>query len=415
MQPRIPRGLRDILPIEAAERRTLATRCRNVFESWGYGEISTPAFEYFDVLTTETGEEISREMFRFVDSDGRLVSLRPEMTTPIARAVAQRMSAEPAPHRLYYVQNVFRDEPAQRGQQREFWQAGVELVGARGAAADMEIIALTAEALLATGLTDFKLGIGHVGLFRDVLEASGMDAEAKETAQQLATARNLVALRELVAAVSADARERVMALVDTRGGSEAIDAAREIVGSGPGGDSLDELAETYRLLDAYGLGGLVMLDFGLIRSFDYYTGFVLEVYAPGMSFPLGAGGRYDTLLAEFGRPMPAAGCALGLERLHIAVAEQIEVIVAGEAGLRVAWESDAAAALLVAKDLRGMGIAVTLSLEAVSAEELAAQVHERQERAVLVASDTGELVLMDPLAETTRFTTAEGLIEELSQ
>jgi len=386
------------------------------------------------VLTTETGEEISREMFRFVDSDGRLVALRPEMTTPIARAVAQRMSGEAAPYRLHYVANVFRDEAAQRGQQREFWQAGVELIGASGPAADMEVVAVTAEALSAAGLEDFRIGIGHVGVFRALLGTLGVDEATRHRAEKMATSRDLVGLRELLSGVSAEAGEAVVTLVGTRGSAEAIERARAIVSlgvaeqgrlrvdpgegdgavAGDGAKALDELAETYRLLEAYGLASRVMLDFGIISNFDYYTGFVMEAYAPGVAFPLGAGGRYDSLLAEFGRPMPAAGCAVGLERLHIAIAGQSEVVTAGTAHVRVAWETDPAAALLVAKELRAEGVAATVELDPAASEDLAARAHARQEPAVLVRSGADGLVLMDPLTDTKSFATVEGLVKELS-
>lgn len=416
VQPRIPRGLRDILPTEASERRALAARCGNVFEAWGYGEIATPAFEYFDLLATETGEEISREMFRFVDSDGRLVALRPEMTTPIARAVAQRLAGEPAPQRLFYVQNVFREEPAQRGQQREFWQAGIELLGARGPAADMEVVAVTAEALIAAGLGEFQVGIGQVGVFRAVLDRAGIDQEARGRAEGLATSRNLVGLGQLLSNVSPKAASAVISLVETRGGREAIETAAGIVDDdGPGREALEELAETYRLIVEYGLGDKVMLDFGIIRNFDYYTGFVLEAYAPGIGFPIGAGGRYDALLAEFGAPMPAAGFATGLERLHIAIAEQGELITGSRDRVVVAWESDPADALLVARELRANGIAAIVELEPASAEGLAVRTRETGAvSGVLVASGGEALLVVDPFGETKPVAGVDALVRELT-
>jgi len=265
--------------------------------------------------------------------------------------------------------------------------------------------------LSAAGLADFRIGIGHVGVFRALLEGMGVDESTRMKAEKMATSRNLVGLGELLFGASAEVAKAVVALVGTRGGAEAIERARAIASTG---EALDGLAETYRLLDSYGLASRVMLDFGIIRSFDYYTGLVMEVYAPGVGFPLGAGGRYDSLLAEFGRPMPAAGCAVGLERLHIAIAEQSETIGGDVACVPVAWESDIAEALAVARGLRGMGIAATVDLEPTTAEELAVQVHERQRRAVLVTPEAPGMILMDPLCETERFTTVEGLIERLS-
>ncbi|RJQ52488.1 MAG: ATP phosphoribosyltransferase regulatory subunit [Actinobacteria bacterium] len=370
MQPSIPRGLRDVLPLEAADRRALAERCRGTFESWGYGQISTPSFEYFDLLALEAGEEISREMFRFVDSDGRLVALRPEMTTPIARAVAQRMQSERLPLRLFYVEKVFREQPARLGEQREFEQAGVELLGARGPAADMEVVALAAEMLSGAGLAEFQIGIGHVGVFRILLEQLGADTKHRRAAEELATARNLVGLGRLLEQISPEARNSVGAAVNARGGPEAIETLRAIVEEGEGRRLLDEMAETYRLLEAYGLSGKVMLDFGIIRNFDYYTGLVLEAYTPGLGAPIATGGRYDDLLAEFGAAMPAAGFAAGLERLHLAIAKQGAKEPAPEAALLVGWEAEPTAALRVAKQIRAAGRAASVTLEPVGVDRL---------------------------------------------
>ncbi|TLM80285.1 MAG: ATP phosphoribosyltransferase regulatory subunit, partial [Actinobacteria bacterium] len=323
MRPVTPRGFRDVLPAEAAEREVIAARIAEVFSAWGYGAVETPAVERLDALEAAAGS-LEGTAFRLVDLDGRLLALRPDMTVPIARVAASRLAGVPGPHRFRYVAGVFREHESLRGQARQFTQAGVELIGAGGPAADAEVIAMLVEALRAAGLAEFSVSLGTVAVLAEIVESAQMPPAWGEAVLAAAHERNLVAMGALAtqAGVAADAARALAAVPRIRGGAEAVDECR-IAAAGCGCDgALDELAETLALLEAAGVADAVTVDFSVMRNFDYYTGIVFEVSAPGLGLPIGAGGRYDNMLAAFDAPAPAAGFALGVERLQIALVER---------------------------------------------------------------------------------------------
>ncbi|MFU8890636.1 MAG: ATP phosphoribosyltransferase regulatory subunit [Anaerosomatales bacterium] len=372
MKPVTPRGFRDVLPQEAAERKVAADALAAVFDAWGYGLVETPVAEEYAVLEAGAGA-LEGTAFRLFDSDGRLLALRPEMTVPIARMVASRLKDEPAPHRVRYLADVFREQASLRGQSRQFTQAGVELIGASGPAADAEVVALLIEAVAATGLREYTVAVGTVAVLSALLDASGAGEAWREAVRSAAHDRNLVEIDRLAAAgdLPADVARALPAVVRLRGGRDAIDACRSHVAACGCAGVLDEFEATWELLEAAGVADRVTVDFGTMRSFDYYTGMVFELLAPGLGLPLGGGGRYDGVLAAFGAPAPAAGFAIGIERLHIALAEQcvapavrrLDAVLCGD---------DPAEVFAAAARLRAAGWRVRLAVGASGIDTVAA-------------------------------------------
>ncbi len=362
MRPVAPRGFRDVLFDEADERAALVAVLSDVASSWGYRPVQTPVVEQYALLEAAAGGSLEGTAFRLLDVDGTLLALRPEMTLPIARVVASRLASEPGPHRVRYVADVFREHAAERGQPRQFTQAGVELVGEAGPAADAEVVAVLVESLRASGLSSYKVGLGCVGVLLALLEASGGTRSWRDDVMRAAHARNLVEIDRLSAdpSISSAVGEALRAIPRIIGGAEALRECRSYAAVGGFAAALDDLDETWRLLEAMDLTKDVVIDFGVMRSFDYYTGMVLEAYAPGVGLPLGGGGRYDRALAALGRPEPAAGFALGLERLTIALAEQgrpirvraLDAVVGG---------AEAASVLAGASRLRAAGWRVSVA------------------------------------------------------
>lgn len=323
MRPVTPRGFRDVLPCEAAEREVLRRDVADVFARWGYDPIETPVVEVYDTLAAAAGD-LEGTAFRLSDVDGTMLALRPDMTVPVARLVAARMPTDSGVKRFRYAAEVFREHESLRGQARQFTQLGVELVGAGGPAVDAEVVSVLVEALHASGLSDFTVAVGDVEVLLALLEAAGGDAAWRSKVLAAAHDRNVVAFDQLTRAedVAAEAGEALRTVIRIRGGSEAIARCREVVAPFGCGAVLDELGATWELLESGGIAERVVVDFGVLRSFDYYTGLVFEAYAPGLGVALGGGGRYDSVLAAYGAPSPAAGFALGLERVSIALAEQ---------------------------------------------------------------------------------------------
>src|SRR5215216_6131684 len=325
MTHRIPPGTRDILPTEMRELRRLQVALSAVFERYGYGEVATPTIEYDEVLARgdERGAPVA---YRFFDADGELLAMRTDMTVPIARLVATRLPGDEPPFRLSYFANAYRAVRPQRGQMREFAQAGVELVGADAPEGTAEVIEVLSAALDAVGLTRAVIGLGDADLYRQLLGELDVSEDRRERILALLAAHDLVGLEGEVDALglSSGERETLLRLPNLRGGAEVLEEARELGGAAVE-RATQRLAATYEAARERGVATRINLDLGLLRDLGYYTGAILEVYDPTLGHILGGGGRYDELMGRFGRPLPAAGFALFLERLHVAQAEEERV------------------------------------------------------------------------------------------
>jgi len=319
----IPPGTRDVLPDEMRELRRLHLAMIEVFEDRGYGEVSTPAIEYDEVLARGDGRTAA-SAYRFFDERGDLLALRSDMTVPIARLVASRYAGAEMPLRLCYLANAFRAVRPQRGQMREFAQAGVELIGAPAPEGTAEVVEVLEATLDAAGLNRAVIGLGDADLYRQLLAELGVEGEAREAVLGKLAAHDLVGLEGELSSLDGIGDEQVatcMALSQLRGGREVLEEARAL-----GGDAVERatarLGETFEALEARGVADRVQIDLGLLRDLGYYSGAILEVYDPALGHVLGGGGRYDGLLEHFGLDLPAAGFALYLERVHVAQMEE---------------------------------------------------------------------------------------------
>jgi ATP phosphoribosyltransferase regulatory subunit len=319
----IPPGTRDVLPDEMRELRRLKRALIEVFEGRGYGEVATPAIEYDEVLARGDGRTAGGT-YRFFDENGDLLALRSDMTVPIARLVASRYATAEPPVRLCYLSSAFRAVQPQRGQMREFVQAGVELIGAPAPEGTIEVIEVLEAALDAAGLDRAVIGLGDADLFRQLLTEIGVEGEARDSIIGRLATHDLVGLEAELSEVEGIGEEQVatcVALSQLRGGSEVLERARGIGGVAVE-RAIARLQETYEELDRRGAAERVQIDLGLLRDLGYYSGAILEVYDPALGHVLGGGGRYDGLMRRFGLDLPAAGFALYLERVHVAQMEE---------------------------------------------------------------------------------------------
>jgi ATP phosphoribosyltransferase regulatory subunit len=312
-----------VLPDEMRELRRLHLALSEVFEGRGYGEVATPAIEYDEVLRRGDGRTTG-SAYRFFDESGDLLALRSDMTVPIARLAASRYAGVEPPLRFCYLANAFRAVRPQRGQMREFVQAGVELIGASAPDGTAEVVEVLEAALDAAGLDRAVIGLGDADLFRQLLAELGVEGEARDSILERLAMHDLVGLEGELSELEGIGDEQVatcVALSQLRGGHEVLDEARSL-----GGAAVERatarIGETYEALEARGVAERVQIDLGLLRDLGYYTGAILEVYDPALGHVLGGGGRYDGLLKRFGLDLPAAGFALYVERLHIAQAEE---------------------------------------------------------------------------------------------
>ena len=311
----IPSGTRDVLPDETREVRAITDALRAVFERHRYGEIYTPALEYESVLASADMAE-AQPAYRVFDESGALLVLRSDMTVPIARVVATRYAASDPPLRFCYFAHCYRGVPPQRGQQRELLQAGIELIGAPAPEGTAEALSVLCHSLDATGLTDYRVGLGDASLFPALMASLGVPEEARPRLLETLVQRDFVGLHEALqdAGMSGEAEELLAEVPQRRGGPEILaDTPPQAE------EAVTGLRRLHELL-APEVAERVIFDLGLTRNIGYYTGAVFDVYDPALGAPIGGGGRYDELLGRFGRSLPAVGFALGVDRLHIALA-----------------------------------------------------------------------------------------------
>ncbi len=372
----VPRGFRDILPTEARELHAIERLLMAAFASFGYVPLEPPAVEFASGAVALD----ERRMLRFLDREGRLLALRPDMTTAVARVVAQRYRESSGALRLAYFTPVFREEPSMRGSEREYDQAGVELIGSSGALADAEVIGLLGDSLAHCGLAGAEIDVGHVGFF------AGFLAELAPAARESATAKardgDLVATLEIARAAGLS-RERGAALergLRHRGTATLSD----LRANAPAGSlaALDELERIAPLLEAAGVGAAIRYDLGFVPALPYYSGVVFQVTAPDLGFPVAAGGRYDGLLARFGADLPATGFGIAIPHLHQAIVAAGWSIADDVLLVVLVPSSDDVATLRAATALRALGLAVALGDVAETAGQRTVRAHVVDERSV---------------------------------
>jgi len=309
------RGFRDLLPPDAPALRRLMEIFREVAELYGYEEVIPPTLERFELFAAKSGEEIRRSMFVFKDKAGREVALRPEATASIARIYLKHLRAKPKPIRLYYIVNCFRYEEPQKARYREFWQAGIELLGLEGKTADIETINVLLDYYSRINMIKkIILKIGNIGIYRrifakynlsedeqdhilhlmdksmydealDFISKKGLN-ELAETLEKIWETRNLGIAKEIIETLDKD-------------------AAKEI-------EYLADLAQT--LKDLYP-ATKIETDIAFARGLAYYTGIIYEVKVPGFPVSIAGGGRYDNLIEIYGdEHVPGVGFAIGIDR-----------------------------------------------------------------------------------------------------
>ncbi len=315
----LPVGITTILPDAAARVRGLEQTLLTGLGAWGYREIILPTFEYLDVLTPGLHSQVLEKGYQLTDrTTGRTLVLRPDATAQIARTVAMGMLGDALPLRISYRTSVFRYEPEHVGRDREQLQIGVELIGVSGPAGDAEVLALVIESLRRLGVKSFRISLGHVGFLQGLLRQSGLSPADQARAVQAAARRDIPELQTMVSAggVSRASARAILEAPELYGGKNVLTRGRVLAGRNrPVLAALDRLEAVFRLLAAGGYEDYLLLDLGELRGFDYYDGIVFDVFAEGVGYEIGGGGRYDHLIGRFGRTVPSTGFAFDVDRL----------------------------------------------------------------------------------------------------
>ncbi|MCL1791248.1 MAG: ATP phosphoribosyltransferase regulatory subunit [Peptococcaceae bacterium] len=309
---RIAEGLRDLLPGELSFLEEKERGALDLFEAWSYRKVLTTGLEYGECVEPEMPRK--GRLYKFFDQEGRVLALRPEFTTPIARLVSSRMRHDALPLRLCYSGDVYRYGS---GRYREFRQIGVELIGSTAEMADAEVIALAIEMLRCLGLRDFRISLGHIGVFSDLAVELALEDGLRTDLEDGLAQKDVVRMREVLATCPLPemAKELLRLLPSLTGGAEVLDRLREFECFDSVRRAAASLRTVFGFLGDFGVQEHVSVDLGILRGFAYYTGTIFEGYIPEVGFPVLEGGRYDRLYEEFGMSTQATGFACNLETL----------------------------------------------------------------------------------------------------
>ncbi|MCA1616451.1 MAG: ATP phosphoribosyltransferase regulatory subunit [Acidobacteria bacterium] len=316
---KIPGGMRYYFGAEARLRRGVEDAVMAVFDGWSYEEITTPCVDYLALFERGMGYEQAHRAFRFTDTDGGMLALRPDVTSSVARAAATLFADRARPLRLCYASQVFRQQQLSHALwRRESKHLGCELFGVEGLNAEIEVLCIAAEIL--TGLNlghDFRVTISSVEVFNGICEYLALDDPQRERMRQLLDRRDAAELQKFLGGFATTETERASfaRLTQLSGKGEILEEARRIITNPRSAAALDDLEALWRIIRALDLSDFCDIDLGDVSGLDYYTGLTCKIYVRGAGTHVGGGGRYDSLTANFGRPEPAVGFVLDLDSL----------------------------------------------------------------------------------------------------
>ena len=353
-----PEGVRDIYGEECSRKKRLQRELHQVFSRYGYEDIETPGFEYFEVFSNEVGTIPSKDLYKFFDREGNTLVLRPDFTPSVSRACATYFDPEKGPVRLCYTGNTFINNSSYRGQMKENTQMGVEHMGDDSAAADAEILAMTVECLKAAGLTEFQVSVGQVDYYKSLLAEADLEPEMEEHLRELISQKNYFGVEELLKGqnLSESLSEAFAELPQMFGSVEVLEKAKKLAQS-------EDITADFLKMDSHALSfeDNIAFDFGMLSKFRYYTGIIFQAYTYGTGEPLIKGGRYNELMKHFGKPASSIGFAIVVDNLMLALSRQKLTVPSGDKTVVITYEAgELKKAIQEAITLRGEGKKVAL-------------------------------------------------------
>jgi ATP phosphoribosyltransferase regulatory subunit len=342
---KIPNGMRYYFGEEARLRRSVEQIVMSVFDGWSYEEITTPTVDYYSLFEHGMGRSQAHRAFRFTDTDGRLLALRPDVTSGVARAAVTTFAECERPLRLCYAAPVFRQQPQSHVEwRRESTQAGCELIGASTSVADMEVLAIAVEILEKLGLRNYQITLNDVGVFRGLAALHALDEPSRDEMRRIVDSRNAADLETFLGRRGfADGRRALSLITQLTGKRETLERARLIITNPDSSGALDRLDRLWGMIESLDLTERFEIDLGDVARLDYYTGLTFNVYVNGAAVRVGNGGRYDGLTAAFGKDEPAVGFVLDLDELT-------SVLLSQEKDARLPRESEGRSSLVTHSD-----------------------------------------------------------------
>ena len=359
-----PDGVRDIYNGECKQKLLLQDRLHAVLTKYGYRDIQTPTFEFFNIFSKEIGTTPSKDLYKFFDKDGNTLVLRPDFTPSVARSAAKYYAEDDMPVKLCYMGNTFINSSSYQGRLKETTQCGVELIGDGSVCADAEILAMVVDSLRASGLKEFQISVGHARFFHGLIEAAGLGEEAEEELRELLNNKNFFGVEEFVETLNLDANLKklftMLGSFETQ--VEELAEAKDLAADYPViRSAIADLEKLGEYLKLYGIEKYISFELGIISKYHYYTGIIFAGYTFGTGEPIVKGGRYDKLLTYFGKKAPSIGFGIVVDQLMAALSRQkIQLAVEDHTTLLVFTEEKIQQAIARAQQLRGDGNDVTM-------------------------------------------------------
>lgn len=319
-----PEGVRDIYNKECGKKLALQDNLHKTLHLYGYHDIQTPMFEFFDVFGKDIGTIPSKELYKFFDREGNTLVLRPDITPSVARAAATLLETEDMPVKLCYIGNTFINHSSYQGRLKENTQLGAEYIGLESPEADAEMLAMVVDSLVNVGLSEFQVNIGHVNFFENLMSSAHLEEDTEAEVRELIINRNFFGVEEVLdqTDISKEVKEAFTMLPELVGGIEVLDMAEQYAFTVSAKDALNRLRCIYHILSLYGVENHISFDLSMSGTYGYYTGIIFRGYTFGTGDAVVRGGRYDQLVGKFGKQTPSIGFVIVVDELMNALTRQ---------------------------------------------------------------------------------------------
>ena len=319
-----PEGVRDVYGKECARKLTIENKINNIFNLYGFHNVQTPTFEFFDIFNKERGSVPSKNLYKFFDREGNTLVLRPDLTPSIARIAAKNYMDVNVPIKICYNANTYINNSELQGKLKEITQLGCELIGDDSVEADAEMVALVVNSLKSAGFDKFFVEIGQVDFYKGLLEECGFEDDVEEELRVRIENKNFFGVEELLDSkdIPSNVKDTFLKLPSLFGSSDVLDKAKELATNEKSLKAIEKLEEVYSILVDYGVADYISFDLGMLSNFNYYTGIIFKAYTYGTGDAIVAGGRYDKLLSQFGKDSAAIGFAVYMDQLLMAMSSQ---------------------------------------------------------------------------------------------
>lgn len=312
-----PEGVRDIYGEEFRRKLFIEERLKGLINSYGYEDIQTPVFEYFDIFSGNIGTIPSKELYKFFDKEGNTLALRPDFTPSIARVTAKYFADDNMPLRFCYVGNTFNNTSDYQGRLKESTEIGVELIGDVSADADIEMLMMVIDSMKESGLSEFQISVGNLEFFKGLCTEYGIDEDNELLLRQMINDKNYFGTQDVLDTLKLkdSVKEVILRMPDLFGGVDILTEAEGYVSNDRSLKAIGRLKEIYEVLTLNGLEKYISFDLGMLSKYNYYTGIIFRAYTYGSGDAIVKGGRYDNLLSEFGKNSAAIGFCIQIDQL----------------------------------------------------------------------------------------------------